>query len=308
MIEFLPLNVETAPLAYAVYKNWSERISYYFPVGLESFIHSLFSQPEVHPVSFEIHSGASRVAAENGKPVGWIQAGYITGLPSIPAGQSDALIRCLMVAPGRRETAAGLLDRAMRGLAERKVRAWRAFEHSSGYTFAAGIGKAPQKMEEVTEVLAGRNFQPEEINLVYTTEDLQPYASSGEPAGIKSQILLKGFREQGAAVEWDMFNFTEGENKVGSATVIPVKRLTGWHGEKTLFIKGFSVEEKYHRRGIGRLIMKTVWEYYLSQGINRIILNTGETNIVAQKFYQAVGFRVSDRIYALLTTEPLMKS
>ncbi len=305
MIEYLPLNPETAPLAHKVYLPWVERISYYFPIDAEEFARTLFAQPWVHRADFEISADASQVALEDGKPVGWVQAGYLSGIASIPAGQTDALVRCLMVAPGRKDVGEALLDHALKSLAQREVRAWRAFEHNSGYTFATGIGKASHNMTEVMEVLSERGFAPDDTNFVYVTEDLKARPAGKELAEVKSEVLIRGWQEWPEGVEWDQFNFTERGEKVGYATVVTLERLTSYPGEDTLFVKGIAVEDKHHRRGIGHLIMQTLWDYYRPQGIRRIILNTADNNYVAQKFYEAIGFNMPDLVSSLQVERPI---
>lgn len=306
MLEFVPLNEETAPLAREVYLPWVERISYYFPISPEKFAQTLFSQPWVHPGKFEMSDEASAVAIDNGKPVGWVQAGYLSGIASIPKGQVDALVRGLVVKEGRKDVGEKLLERALKVLSSREVRAWRAFEHNSGYTFATGIGKAPHNMTDVMEVLSEKGFAPDDTNFVYVTEDLKARPAGKELTDVKPEILVRGWQEWPDGVEWDQFNFTEHGEKVGFATVVTLERLTNWPGEDTLFVKGIAVEDKHHRRGIGHLIMQTLWDYYRPQGIRRIILNTADNNFGAQKFYEAIGFDMPDLVSSLQTPTPNM--
>lgn len=306
MLQLVPLNAQTAPLAHEVYLPWVERISYYFPIDADGFVQTLFSQPWVHRADFEISAAASQVALVDGKPVAWVQAGYLSGIPSIPAGETDALIRGLMVAPGRKDVGKALLDHALKSLAQREVRAWRAFEHNSGYTFATGIGKASHNMTEVMELLAEAGFAPDDTNFVYVTEDLKARPTGKELAEVEPEILVRGWQEWPEGVEWDQFNFSERGEKVGFATVVTLERLTCWPGEDTLFVKGIAVEDKHHRRGIGHLIMQTLWEYYRPQGVNRIILNTADNNFGAQKFYEAIGFTMPDLVSSLQTEKPIM--
>ncbi len=301
MIEIAGLTHERVELVRAVQQSWAARISYYFPIDSTMLDDTLFAQPEVHPARFEMEPDASLVAIDCGQPVGWLQAGYVSNIPSIPDGEQDALVRCLMVDEGRTDVARELLDRVLEVLARQPVRAWQAFEHNCGYTFATGIGKAPHRMTSVMAVLADAGFQPGDTNLVYATDSLRPLSTSRakELCSIEAQVLPRGWSEQGAAVEWDQFNFFEKSEQVGYATVVPVRRLTGNSTEDALFIKGIAVETEHHRRGIGHLIMSTLWDHYHPEGINRLILNTGDENYTAQKFYEAVGFELTDLISSL---------
>lgn len=302
MIELVSLTYETVELANAVYRPWTTRVSYYFPIDTLNLAHTLFVQPEVHPARFEMQPDASLVAIQHGEAVGWVQAGYVSDIPTIPEGQCDALLRCLMVAHGRTDVGRDLLDRILEVLAQRPVRAWRAFEHNSGYTFAAGIGKVPHRMTSVMKVLAERGFQPERTNLVYATDSLQTLSKGKDLSAIEVQILPRGWCEPRANVQWDQFNFSEHGEKVGYAIVVPVRRLTGNPTEGALFIKAIAVETQHRRRGIGHLIVSTLWEYYHPQDIKRLVLNTGDENITAQKFYEAVGFQMTDLISSFITS------
>ena len=302
MIEIAGLTHERVELVNTIYRSWAVRISYYFPIDSTMLDHTLFAQPEVHPARFEMEPDASLVAIECGQSVGWVQAGYVSNIPSIPDGEQDALVRCLMVAEGRTDVARELLDRVLEVLAREPVRTWQAFEHNCGYTFATGIGKAPHRMTSVMAVLAGAGFQPGDTNLVYATNSLQPLSTSRakELCSIEAQVLPRGWSEPGASVEWDQFNFFEQSEQVGYATVVPVRRLTGNSTEDTLFIKGIAVETEHQRRGIGHFIMNTLWDSYHHRGINRLILNTGDENITAQKFYEAIGFQLTDLVSSFI--------
>ena len=296
MIKIGLLTAESIEEVTTVYKPWCDRVSHYFGLDHAAMSHTLLNQPEVHPADFEMVGKASLVATEGGTPVGWVQAGYVSGIPSIPEGQRDALIRGLMVDEGRGDVARMLLDRAIQVLGCGNVRAWRAFEHNCGYTFAAGIGKAPDHMADVGKILIERGFQSEDVDRLYVAELLSSRQQKDNLGSIKVEFLPRGWAEPKANVEWDQFNLSEYGQKVGYATVIPIKRLTHQLNEESLFVKGIAVEDQHQRRGIGYLIMKTLWEHYHPQGINRIVLNTGQNNKVAQKFYESVGYRVTDRV------------
>ena len=262
-MELLPLTPETVEVAATVYAAWLPRISYYFPLDTPALTHTLFAQPEVHPATFEVAPEASMVALDGARPVGWLQAGYVSDTPAIPAGETDALIRGLMIADGRLDVGHALLARALDILARRPVRAWRAFEHFSGYTFATGIGQAPHRMTDVIDVLTHAGFQREGTNFVYATEALTPRAAGRRLATIEIQVQPRGWSEPRANVQWDRFDFLEHGQQVASSIIVPVKRLTQNEHEHTLFIKGISVEPAHQRRGIGHLIMTTLWDHYI---------------------------------------------
>lgn len=305
IMDFIPLTSERSELIEAVYRKWYPEISYYFPIGLSALRHTLFAQPEVHPSMFEMSEEASLIAVKSNPfesfPTGWVQAGYLSGIPGIPEDECDALIRCLMVTEGKIDVARSLLDRSVKSLSCRPIHAWRAFEHNSGYTFAAGVGKAPHRMKEVVTVLLERGFQQENINLVYAARELSACTGKEDLHAVEVQVLPYGWSEIGGRVRWDWFNFFEDSEKVGYATVTPVSRLTENVDENALFIKGIEVSDKHRRRGIGHLIMHTLWDYYRPCGINRLVLNTGDNNLIAQKFYRMVGFELTDKISSFLT-------
>ena len=295
-IQFEALSSETVEQLAYVYRGWVDHVSYYFPLDVSSLTHTLFVQPEVHPATFEMDAEASAIALQESEPVAWIQAGYLSNIPTIPDGQRDGLIRGLMITEGRKEVGRRLLEHALATLADKSVRAWRAFEHNCGYTFATGIGKAPNRMTDVIELLSEQGFKPEDVNLVYAADSLKLLSKARDPASIAVEFLPGGWTEPQANVHWDQFNFSEHGQKVGYATVVPVRQLTNNPKEQTLFVKGIAVEPLHHRRGIGHLIMSTLWDHYHRLGINQIILNTGDDNIRAQKFYEAIGFQMTDLI------------
>ena len=301
MIDLIPLRPETVELVSSVQQVLSEWVSYYFPIDTAALEHTLFAQPEVHPATFEISSEASLIAVENGEALGWIQAGYLSHIPTIPEGECDGLIRCMMVNEGQKEAGEVLLRRSLEVLLQRTVRAWRAFEHNCGYTFATGIGKAPLRMKAVIDLLTKFGFKPEEINLVYASESLHPASKDKELGSINFQFASRGWSEEGASVQWDQLILKEGSEQVGYATITPVGRLTDNPAEDTLFIKGIAVEPRHRRQGIGHAIMSWLWQHYHPQGINRLILNTADDNIRAQKFYEAIGFEMTDRISSFIS-------
>ena len=71
-------------------------------------------------------------------------------------------------------------------------------------------------------------------------------------------------------------------------------------------MKGIAVSPQCQRRGIGYLIMRTVRDHYHKHGINRIVLNTGSENLVAQKFYRNIGFELTDLITSYDVENPAM--
>ena len=299
-MDLIPLRPESVEHVSSIQQGLSERVSYYFPIDISALEHTLFVQPEVHPATFEISSEASLIAVENGEPLGWIQAGYLSHIPTIPDGEWDGLIRCLIVDDGREDVGRILLRRAFEVIERRKVHAWRAFEHNCGYTFATGIGKAPLQMTAVIDLLSEFGFVEEDVNLVYASESLRPSLKEKDLDSIHYQFTPLGWSEEGANVQWDQVILKEGLEEVGSATVVPVERLTSNPKEDTLFIKGIAVEPEHRRRGIGNAIMSWLWQHYHPQGINRLILNTADDNVTAQKFYEAIGFEMTDRISSFI--------
>ena len=300
-MELVPLTPETVELVAQVYAPWPQRVSYFFPLDTEALRHTLFAQPEVHPATFELAPEASLVALNGAKPVGWVQAGYVRDIPVSPAGATDALIRGLMFAEGRLDVGRALLTRALDVLARRPVRAWRAFEHSSGYTYSTGIGQVAHGTTETIAVLTERGFDREAVNFVYATEALVPRSPEKDLSAIEIRPHLRGWSEERANVEWDRFSFVEHGQEVGFSVVVPVRRLTRNADECTLFIKGIAVEAAQYRRGIGHLIMATLWDHYHPQGIDRLILNTDVGNLRAQGFYEAVGFELTDKTSPYIT-------
>jgi ribosomal protein S18 acetylase RimI-like enzyme len=296
MIELTPLSEDSASEAWETYQACAGDVSYYFNIAVERFAASLFEPPQVHPASFHHVAEASVIARETGRPVGWIQAGYLEGGASVPPGERDALIRGVFVEPGRQDVADRLLRHAATALARDPCRKWRAFEHNCGYTFAAGMGRGPQRMTDVVLPLKALGFQSEEDNHVYAGERLEDRPQRDDHADIDIQFLPSGWSEVDGFVRWDQFYFHEHGQTVGYATVVPVSRLTDSPTEDTLFMKGIAVSPQCQRRGIGYLIMRTVWDHYHKHGINRILLNTGSQNFVAQKFYRNIGFELTDII------------
>ena len=295
-MQIVALDRDNVPSVHAVYHAAAATVSYYFPVRASVLERALYGQPEVHPAAFEMLPEASLVAYESGKPVGWIHSGYLSDIPAVPAGECDALIRGLLVTEGGDRAARELLRAAVSALGQRRVHAWRAFEHNSGYTFAAGIGKLPHCMGTVADLLDECGFQVEDSNLVYAATSLRLPRRPVNPRSIEVQVQPEGWSEIGGRVRWDWFTFFDGTENVGYATVIPVGRLTENRREDSLFVKGIAVGAGHRRRGIGSLIMRTLWEHYHPRGMNRLILNTGERNYAAQRFYEAIGFEITDRI------------
>ena len=306
MIELTPLSTDSASDAWETYQACAGGVSYYFDIAAERFAASLFEPPQVHPASFHHVAEASVIARETGRPVGWIQAGYLDGVASVPPGERDALIRGVFVEPGRQDVADRLLRHAVDALAREPYRKWRAFEHSCGYTFAAGMGRGPQRMTDVVLPLKALGFQSEEDNHVYAGEVLEDRPQRDDHADIDIQFLPCGWSEVSGFVRWDQFYFHEHGQTVGYATVVPVSRLTDSPTEDTLFMKGIAVSPQCQRRGIGYLIMRTVRDHYRKHGINRIVLNTGSDNLVAQKFYRNIGFELTDLITSYHVENPAM--
>ena len=151
-------------------------------------------------------------------------------------------------------------------------------------------------MTEVVHALRAVGFQTEYDNHVYALRSLKRRPPRSEHQAIETQMLPGGWSEIGGFVRWDQFYFHQQGENVGYATVVPVARLIADANEKTLFMKGIAVAPRHRRRGIGYLIMRTVWDHYRDQGIDCILLNTGDENVVAQRFYRGIGFEMTDMI------------
>ncbi len=56
-------------------------------------------------------------------------------------------------------------------------------------------------------------------------------------------------------------------------------------------IISIAVDPSYRRRGIGKLLMERIMSFYRERGIRRVYLECRVSNRVAQRFYEALGFR-----------------
>lgn len=75
------------------------------------------------------------------------------------------------------------------------------------------------------------------------------------------------------------------EEKIVGVVIADVRQ---WN--KTLWVMEFHVHPEYHRRGIGWLMMEEMVEIAKARGMRALVCETQNTNVVAIRFYQAMGF------------------
>lgn len=56
------------------------------------------------------------------------------------------------------------------------------------------------------------------------------------------------------------------------------------------------VEESFRKRGIGKELVKYAEDWYRQQGIHDFQLFTGKDNLVAQEFYEHIGYRSDNEV------------
>jgi ribosomal-protein-alanine N-acetyltransferase len=71
--------------------------------------------------------------------------------------------------------------------------------------------------------------------------------------------------------------------------------------EKVEHIVTIDVVERWRRRGVGTLLMDAAENWAREEDLQFIYLETAETNIAAQRFYEARGYRRVERIESYYT-------
>ena len=74
-----------------------------------------------------------------------------------------------------------------------------------------------------------------------------------------------------------------GNEIIGTFVLYPVD-------DHTLEIKNIAVDEKYQRKGIGKLLLKNATQVALSKGIKKIEIATSNASFEALSLYQKTGF------------------
>lgn len=63
---------------------------------------------------------------------------------------------------------------------------------------------------------------------------------------------------------------------------------------ETIEIKNIAVEEKYHGKGLGTILLHDAIDKATSNGFKKIIIGTGNSSIGQLYLYQKVGFRITE--------------
>ncbi|WP_456371466.1 GNAT family N-acetyltransferase [Thermodesulfatator atlanticus] len=90
------------------------------------------------------------------------------------------------------------------------------------------------------------------------------------------------------------------DKPVGFIAIQPDCRF---HGEIVPEIHELVVDPAYQGRGIGKLLIQKALDFLSEKGFDRVALWVGERNEDAKRFYEKLGFRVTDRQGAWLRME-----
>lgn len=83
----------------------------------------------------------------------------------------------------------------------------------------------------------------------------------------------------------------DGETPVGYGLTFDVESDPAkpeW--ERTGYISQFLVSEQYRQTGVGTLLMQEIDQWFLSQGLTKVLLNVDIGNAEGQRFWQRQGF------------------
>jgi GNAT superfamily N-acetyltransferase len=113
------------------------------------------------------------------------------------------------------------------------------------------------------------------------------YEQLGAPVD-KSYNFTENFKKS-LAQGIKYFGAVDGDNVLSTCYVAIIPNLT--HGGKPIaFIENVVTDEKYHRQGLGRIVMQMAIDYAKKCNCYKVALLSGSHRTNAHKFYESLGF------------------
>jgi ribosomal protein S18 acetylase RimI-like enzyme len=129
-----------------------------------------------------------------------------------------------------------------------------------------------------------RKAKEEDFELILEVE-----LESGHPLNKKFKVTKESITEWLGPTFKDNINdfyvFEEEQKMLG---FISLKKIFSTH--KSCEVNYLAVRESFHKKGIGKKLIRFVEEKANSSGFERIFAYTGEDNLRAQKFYEKIGY------------------
>jgi GNAT superfamily N-acetyltransferase len=211
--------------------------------------------------------------------------GWDTGGRKVYAPQIG-VVRQLYFDRGRPDVGHALMERAETFLA--RFERSHAFYHAMGMSCTARHGKLHSSQLHVEPVLEAYGFRVEHEN-VYYSFDLSKVEAPGD------RVQLKSARD----AERETFTARLDGRGIGSARVRFLDALTDGRTLDVAYLSWIGLDERYRGQGLGSAFLRLVAGHLWGQGLAWLHTDTAGDNVVAQRFYERLGFedRGSTRSY-----------
>lgn len=141
---------------------------------------------------------------------------------------------------------------------------------------------------EIDVFIANQNFASKIIELIRDTSDHDYGFFEADEFRVDVQTQEKYLKELGKKENSVMLLASDRQQLIGYVSVLGGNFRRNAHCGRL----SISIKSKYHRCGVGGLLMRKVIEWVLSTGrIKRLELEVFETNIAGKRFFHRYGFR-----------------
>jgi ribosomal protein S18 acetylase RimI-like enzyme len=264
---------------YAFWRRIGTDVPYFFDVSEERWHFCLVRDEHEGERVFKQIETALAMAGDEllgfvqyGEPnFGWDTSGQKVYAPQI------GVVRQLYFERGRPDVGRALMAQAEAFLAQ--FGRSHAFYHAMGMSCTARQGKLHSSQLHVEQVLDGYGFRVEHENVYYSL-DLSKVEAPGD------RVELEIARDAGK----EAFTARLDGREIGRATVRFLDMLTDGHTSDVVYLSRIGLVERYRGQGLGSTFLRLVADHLWGQGLARLHTDTTGDNVIAQRFYERLGF------------------
>lgn len=183
----------------------------------------------------------------------------------------------------------GLIEAAEKYFDENGVNRRSAFFHAFGMSCYAGHGKLYCGLPWIETVLVKNGYVREHENVYYKKILKAELLKSDRTVSVKyGETTAKGLCE---------FGVFDGEKNVGAGALVYLPQ------GKICYLKWIYIYDSEQGKGYGSAALERIFCDLYAQGIERFDTDTADSNVIAQRLYNKVGFKDMGRTRSFLKQE-----
>lgn len=269
-----------------LYKYWQqigERVPYFFNVSRDKWHQALVEDKlDGQPLFKDIQT---YLALENEQVVGFVQFGqpnfYWDDNGKKFYDPDVGVIRHLFYDKNNPEVGETLLNKAIIYLNNFKYK--DAFFHIFGMSCNAHHGKLYNEHLYIEELLTKYGFKKDHENIYYTLDLDEVQGPAETDIEIRSEMMED--------VQKEIFSLYHQDERIGSAEIRYLERLTGGLTQNTAYLTWIVMAELARGKGFGSKFINLLAQNLKEKGFKSLHADTADDNHFAQQFYNKNNFK-----------------